>query len=117
MSFVRIVLFFLPGFHTVKVFFSQNFFFYLPGRRHTLDLAASALAGLASTEDFTKVRLRKTAGPEGKDEYRGTKPIMLIHIKGDEKNAISIYIQRERAEDKFNYRSYSHNLSSCHIRA
>lgn len=48
-------------------------------------MAASALAGLASTEDFTKVRLRKTAGPEGKDEYRGTKPIMLIHIKGDEK--------------------------------
>ena len=56
----------------------------LAGRRHTLDLAASALAGLASTEDFTKVRLRKTAGPEEnlKDEYRGTKPIMLIHIKG-----------------------------------
>ena len=59
-----------------------EFFFCLPGRRHTLDLAASAMAGLASTEDFTKVRLRKTAGPEGKDEYRGTKPIMLIHIKG-----------------------------------
>lgn len=64
-----------------------NFFmmcFCLAGRRHTLDLAASALAGLASTEDFTKVRLRKTAGPEEnlKDEYRGTKPIMLIHIKG-----------------------------------
>lgn len=51
-------------------------------RRHTLDLAASALAGLASTEDFTKVRLRKTAGPDEKDEYRGTKPTMLIHIKG-----------------------------------
>ena len=40
------------------------------GRRHTLDLAASALAGLASTEDFTKVRLRKTAGPDEKDEFR-----------------------------------------------
>ena len=53
------------------------------GRRHTLDLAASALAGLASTEDFTKVRLRKTAGPDEKDEFRGTKPVMLIHIKGD----------------------------------
>ncbi|XP_078345017.1 uncharacterized protein LOC144630533 isoform X1 [Oculina patagonica] len=51
-------------------------------RRHTLD--ASAMAGLASTEDFTKVRLRKTAGPEEKekDEFNGTKPIMLIHIKG-----------------------------------
>ena len=78
-------------------------------------MAASALAGLASTEDFTKVRLRKTAGPEGKDEYRGTKPIMLIHIKGDEKNAISIYIQTERAEDRFDHRSYAHNLSSCGI--
>ena len=51
-------------------------------RRHTLDLAASALAGLASTEDFTKVLLRKTAGPNEKDEFRGTKPTMLIHIKG-----------------------------------
>ena len=53
-----------------------------PGRRHTVNLAASAIAGLASTEDFTKVRLKKTAGPDEKDEYRGTKSTMLIHIKG-----------------------------------
>ncbi|XP_067018746.1 uncharacterized protein [Acropora muricata] len=51
-------------------------------RRHTVNLAASAIAGLASTEDFTKVRLKKTAGPDEKDEYRGTKSTMLIHIKG-----------------------------------
>ena len=70
----------------ISQFISQSVelnYFYLSGRRHTLDLAASALAGLASTEDFTKVRLRKTAGPDEKDEFRGTKPIMLIHIKGD----------------------------------
>ena len=49
-----------------------------------VDLSASALAGLASTEDFTKIRLRKTAGPEEKEknEYNGTKPVMLLHIKG-----------------------------------
>ena len=49
-----------------------------------LSLAASALAGLASTEDFTRVKLRKTEGTQEKlkDEYRGVKPVMLIHIKG-----------------------------------
>jgi len=50
-----------------------------------LDLAASAIAGLASTEDFTKVTLRKTGGPEKakeQDDYRGTKPVMMLHIKG-----------------------------------
>ncbi|XP_031559748.1 supervillin-like isoform X2 [Actinia tenebrosa] len=54
-------------------------------RRHTINLAESAIAGLASTEDFTKVTLRKTAGPEKakeQDDYRGTKPVMLLHIKG-----------------------------------
>ncbi|XP_032218251.1 supervillin isoform X2 [Nematostella vectensis] len=54
-------------------------------RRHTVDFAASALAGLASTEDFTKISLRKTGGPEKAkelDSYRGTKPLMLLHIKG-----------------------------------
>ena len=63
-----------------------------PGRRHTLDLAASALAGLASTEDFTKVRLRKTAGPDEKDEYRGTKSTMLIHIKGFNRSFCLLFI-------------------------
>ena len=63
-----------------------------PGRRHTVNLAASAIAGLASTEDFTKVRLKKTAGPDEKDEYRGTKSTMLIHIKGFKRSFCLLFI-------------------------
>lgn len=70
-----------------------------PGRRHTVNLAASAIAGLASTEDFTKVRLKKTAGPDEKDEYRGTKSTMLIHIKGFKRSFCLLFIYWHHQND------------------
>lgn len=57
------------------------YYFFFPGRRHTLDPVA--LAALASREDFSRVSLRRTKGPgKEKDEYDGSLPVMLIQIKG-----------------------------------
>jgi len=58
----------------------------------TTHLAQEALAGLASTEDFSNVTLRKTdaSSRSAVSEYLPYNDVMLLHVKGKLKNYIRV---------------------------
>ena len=55
--------------------------------KHINNYADDTLAGLAATEDASKITLKKTSKSKTgvskeKSEYDGTAPVMLLQIKG-----------------------------------